>query len=174
VDDQEGADDCHCREDGPSESAAAARQGVEVIALISHAAPVRLAPARNLPFECRSYNECCMTQVTLGERNIAVTRPLTRRLAAGRPDRLRTAAARFAESAPSSTMTGLIRSATASASAAAFCRASCPQVSAIDGRPQRAMASWVFRAQPPVSRPSKIIADPPGAPRPQRAATPFG
>jgi hypothetical protein len=165
VDDQEGADDCHCREDGPSESAAAARQGVEVIALISHAAPVRLAPARNLPFECRSYNECCVTQGT---------RPLTRRLAAGRPDRLRTAAARFAESAPSSTMTGLIRSATASASAAAFCRASCPQVSAIDGRPQRAMASWVFRAQPPVSRPSKIIADPPGAPRPQRAATPFG
>jgi hypothetical protein len=39
MDDQEGADDCHCREDGPSESAAAARQGVEVIALISHAAP---------------------------------------------------------------------------------------------------------------------------------------
>jgi hypothetical protein len=45
--------------------------------LIRHVAPVRLAPARNLPLVCRSYSERCMTQVTLGERNITVTRPLT-------------------------------------------------------------------------------------------------
>jgi hypothetical protein len=46
VDDHEGADDRHCREDEPSEPTAVARQGVEVIALISHVA-VRLAPARD-------------------------------------------------------------------------------------------------------------------------------
>jgi hypothetical protein len=40
--------------------------------LVSHDAPVRLAPARDPPLECRSYSEHCMTQVTFGGRTIAV------------------------------------------------------------------------------------------------------
>jgi hypothetical protein len=41
VDDHEGTDDCHCREDEASKPAAAAH--VEIIALISHVVPLRLA-----------------------------------------------------------------------------------------------------------------------------------
>jgi hypothetical protein len=93
VDDHEGADDRYCREEEPSEPAAAARQGVEVIALISHVTPCgwRLQEIRRP--EYRSYSQRRMTQVTLGERKIVVTR-------AASPARLRGRAHRRALAGP--------------------------------------------------------------------------